>query len=335
MGSTTFWKVQYAKETVKGTAVAATKRWYGTASIPKDRELVHPEYTLGIRAASASTEIRQLLADPVTLQVDNGYYQALPALLGTLLKGGVTATEQTSGKGDYLFDFTPSLTAAGAPDTLCLQVGDNDQAYGINYLMGKKFTISSAVGNNSDAKISQEFFGQQVTKLAFTASISAPAVVEPIMDNTLQMWMDPTWANIGTTVQSNLLRDVTAEIGTGNHPKFLANGLKTFATYGEGDIYGALKFTFEGGAGAVAIFDAYQAGTAEAIQLKWTGGIISAGSLAYSLTLQFYGTFDEVIPLSGDKDGNTLYGAVFSTISDGQATPHVVGAKVSVNQNAY
>lgn len=334
MGSLTFWKSQYAKETVRGTAVTvATKRFYGMVGIPKDRTIQHPELALGVRASSGIAEVRQILADPVTLTLDNAYYQALPMMFSILLKGGVTATEQTVGKGDYLWDFTPDLTASGNPDTITLQTGDNDQAFLIEYLMGKKFTLDFATGEDSDAKVAEECFGKQISKGTFTAAISAPATQEMIQGNTVQMWMDGTWATLGTTAQTNLLRSGSVEIGSGNHPKFFGQGVKTLSAFGEGDVYGAAKFVFEGGVGAVAIFDAWQAATPKAIRLKFTGGLIAAGGLAHSLIVDLYGTFEDVIPLSGDKDGNTLYGATFATMTDLQSTQHAVGAKVSTSSN--
>lgn len=335
MGSQMFWKAQYGKETVRGTAVASTKRFYGSANVPKDRELSHPEYLLGVRAKSGMTEIRQILADGVTLSMDNAYYQGLPMMLGSLLKGGLTPTEVTSTKGDYKWIFTPDLTALGSPDTFTLQYGDNDQAYAIEYMMGKKINFDFSLGDNADMKVSQEFFGRQVSKTSFTAAITAPTTTEPIVANTAQMWLDGTWATLGTTAKTSLLRSGSIEIGSGNHPKFLANGQKYFTTHGEGDVYGTCKFVFEGGADAVAIFDAYQAGTPKALRFKWTGALVAVGGTAYSLQIDLYGTFDEVIPLSGDKDGNTLYGAVFSTITDLQATQHNVGVEVVVNQSVY
>lgn len=334
MGSQMFWKCQYGKETTRGTAVASTKRFFGSANVPKDREPQHPSYLLGVRAASGMTEIRQILADPVTLMMDNGYYQALPMMLGSLLKGAVTPAEQTGAQSDYLWDFTPDLTALGNPDAFTLQYGDNDQAYQIEYMLGKKINFDFQLGDNSDVKVSQEFFGRQVSKVSFTAAITAPSTTEPIVANTAQMWLDGTWATLGTTAKTSLLRGGSIEIGSGNHPKFLANGQKYFTTHGEGDIYGACKFTFEGGADAIAIFDAYQAGTPKALRFKWTGKQIGTG-VFYSLQIDLYGVFDEVIPLSGDKDGNTLYSAVFSTITDLQATQHNLGVKVIVNSNAY
>ena len=335
MGSQTFVKTQYGKETTRGTAVAATKRFWGTASIPKDRVPQHPKYTLGVRAESGHTEIRQILADPVTLAIDDGYYQALPMMWGILLKGGITPTEQTVSKADYLWDFTPDLTAPGLPDTVTLQTGDNDGAYIIEYLMGKKLSFDFSTGDDSDWKISEECFGRQVTPGAFTAAINTPLVMEPIVANTTQIWIDSTWATLGTTTKTNFLRSGSIEVGNGNHPKFMANNSKLFSTYGEGYAYGVAKFVFEGGAEAITQFNNYQAGTPKAVRVKTTGQLIAAGGLAYSQIIDMYGTFDEAIPLSGFKDTNTLYGATFSTLTDLQATQHNLGVKVSVNQNAY
>lgn len=335
MGSETFVKNQFGLEVTRGTPVAATKRWWGKATIPVDRKPQHPKYTLGVRAESGHTEIRKILADPVPLVSEDGYYQALPMLLGTLLKGGVTPTEQTVGKGDYLWDFTPSLTAANNPDTITLQSGDNDQAFILEYLMGRKLTFDFDSDSDSDVKLSWEGFARQVTKGAFTAAITAPAATEPIVASTGQIWMDPAWASLGTTLKSNFLRSGTVEIGSGNHPKNNSSGTKTFNTHGEGYIYAVCKFVVEGGADAIAMYDAFVAGTPKAIRLKWTGGLIASGGLAYSLTIDIYGAFDEVRPLDAFKDANTLYGAVFSTLTDMQATQHNLAVKVSVNQNTY
>jgi hypothetical protein len=336
MGSETFVKNQYALEVTRGTPVTvATKRWWGQATIPVDRTPQHPKYTLGVRAQSGHTEIRKILADPVNLTVDDGYYQALPMLLGTLMKGGITPTEQTTGKGDYLWDFTPSLTAANNPDTITLQTGDNDQCYLIEYLMGKKLTLDFDSDADADVKLAWEGFGRQVSKGTFTASINTPTVLEPILASSGQIWIDPAWASLGTTAKTNLLRSGTVEIGTGNHPKNNSTGNKTFGTHAEGYIYAACKFVLEGGADAIAAYDAYLAGTPKAIRLKWTGGLIPGPGLAYSLTIDMFGAFDEVRPLDGFKDTNTLYGAVFSTLTDLQATQHALAVKLSVNQQVY
>jgi len=333
MGSEMYVKVQYGKESTRGTAVPATKRFLGTANIPKDREIVHPPYRLGRRGMSHQSEVRQLLADPVTLTMPDSYYQGLPMLYGITLKGGVTASEQTIGQHDYLWDFTPVMTAAAAPDTVTLEVGDDDQNYEIEYLMGKSIKLDFALGDNSAVAISADCFGRQVTKSTVTAAI-LPLAVNTIMANTASLWIDPTWATLGTTAKTGLLRGGSIEIATGNHPKFLANGTKLFATHGEGYLSVTGNFILEGGADAVAIYDAFAAGTSKAIRLKFTGPVIGS-TLPHSLTYDMFVAFDEVIPLSGFADGNTLYAVTFSGLDDNQATPHMVGVKVSTDVNAY
>lgn len=335
MGSQMFVKNQYGIETVKGTAVPATKRFLGTANVPKDREPVHPPYTLAQRVMSHSTEIYQLLADPVTLEMADGYYQALPMFFDITLKGAVTPTEVTTagaGAGDWLWDFTPVLTAAAVPDTITLEVGDNDQNYEIEYLMGKKITFDFALGDASAVKVSMEAFGRQVTKSTVTAGIAAPAVTSIIAD-TAKFYVDSTWATLGNTQKTGLLRSGSIEIATGNHPKFLGSGNKYFDTFGEGYLEVTGSFVLEGGAEAVTKWDDFAAGTARAIKLSFTGPAIGVGT-NHSLILNMYVAFDEVIPLSGFADGNTLYAVTFSGISDNQATPHMVGATVTTNMAA-
>lgn len=329
MGSQMFVKNQYGKESTRGTAVAATKKFLGTVNIPKDREPQHPEYAMGQRARSTVTSIRQLLADPITLSMPNAYYQALPMMYSITLKGGVTASETTPAQGDYLWDFTPSLTAAASPDTITLEAGDDDQNYEIEYVMGRKITLDFALGENVTAAIACEAFGRQVTKSTATAGLSNPAAVE-ISANTAALWIDSTWATLGSTAKTGLLRGGNIEINTGNHPKFLASGQKYFTSHGEGFVDVTGSFVLEGGAAAVSIFDDFQAGTHRAVRLSFTGPQIGSGSY-YSLIYDMFIGFDEVIPLSGFADGNSLYAVTFTGISDSQSTPHIVGVKVTTN----
>jgi hypothetical protein len=333
MGSEMFRKVQYGKESTRGTAVAATKMWMGTATIPKDREPVHPADALGLRARSARTEILQLLADPVTLAMSEAYYQGLPLLFGTTLRGGVTATETTGSQLDYAWNFSPSLTAAAAPDTVTLEVGDNDQNYEIEYLMGKMISIDWAFGENAFVNVSGEYFGRQVTKSTATAALTRPTVTA-MNANTGKIYLDTAWAGLGTTQLTSFLRSGSIQIATGNHPKWLGGGNKTFDSYGEGYLEVTGSLVMEGGAGAIARFDDFQAGTAKAMRLIWTGPQIGTG-VYHKLQIDLFMAIDEVIPLSGFADGNTLYTLAFSGVTDNLATAHLLDVNVVTNVNAY
>ncbi len=335
MGSQMFVKNQYGKETVRGTAVAATQMWLGSANVPKDREPKHPRDTLGLRMPSSRTEILELLADPVTLAMDGdtgAYFQGLPLLHGITLKGGVVATETTPSQLDYAWDFTPSLTAPANPDTITLEVGDNDQNYEIEYLMGKTIDYDFALGENGYLNVSCECFGRQVTKSTATAGLTRPTV-NGINADLFQFFLNPTWATLGATEKVGLVRSGSIQIAAGNHPK-PPSGQRYFNTHGEGDLLVTGSLVLEGGANAISIYDDFVAGTQRALRFLWTGPQIGTG-VNHKLQIDVFASFDEVIPLSGFADKNTLYAVIFSAVTDNLATPHGLGVSVITNRNAY
>lgn len=331
MGELMFRKIQYGKEGTRGTAVAATAMWPGSVSIPADRKPKYPEETLGLRSRAQRSVIHQILADGINLSMEDGIFQKLPILGLITLKGGVTGVEQTVDQDDYLWDFTPSLTAANAPDTITLEYGDDTQAYEIEYVMGKSLKFSGKMGADEPVKVECGCFGKQITPTTFTGALT-PTNGEAMIANLAKLYIDSTWATLGSTLKSDLLREFSVEILTGNHQKFYGNGSKMLSGYGEGFLDCMAALTFEGNAAADGYFDGFQAGTNYAIRLLIEGSQIGTGD-NHSLVLDMYGDFEEVIPMGGEQDGNNLHTLMFHTFSDGQATPHQFAMQVTTNQN--
>lgn len=331
MGELAFRKIQYGRETTRGTAVAATKIWPGTITVPVDRVPVFPQLTTGRRARAQAGIINQLLVDGFTLRMDQGVFQVLPMLLSMLLKGGVTASEVTLSQADYLWDFTPSLTAANAQNAYTIEFGDDTQAYEMEYCMARRLTIAGALGENGGVSLEAECFGRQITGTTFTGSL-APLAYEYVIANMAKLYKDSVWANLGTTQLTSTLQDFSVEILSGVHPKFLADGQKYFSTHGEGFIDAIATFTLEGNSTADAIWDDFQAGTKRALQLQVLGSQIGSGT-TYSLKVNMYGQFESVIPLNSEKNGNNLHLAVFHILDDNQATPHSLGVTVTTDLN--
>jgi len=331
MGELMFRKIQYGKEGTRGTAVPATAMWPGIVSVPADRKPKYPEEVLGLRSRSQRSVIHQILADGLTLSMEDGIFQKLPILGLVTLKGGVSGVEQTVDQADYLWDVTPSLTAANAPDTMTLEYGDDTQAYEIEYVMGKSLKFSGKIGADEPVKVEAGLFGKQITPTTFTAALT-PTNGEAMIANLAKLFIDSTWATLGSTQKTDLLREFSVEILTGNHPKFYANGSKLMSGYGEGFLDCLVALTFEGNAAADGYFDGFQAGTNYAIQLLIEGTQIGTGE-KHTLELDFFGDFEEAIPLASEQDGNNLHTLMFHTFSDGQATPHQFAMKVITNQN--
>jgi hypothetical protein len=314
-GERVFVKNQYGVEATHGTGVAATRMWPGTVTVPKDRTVDHPQNLTGSRILSRRSVIKQIVVDGIVLSMEAAQFQALLMAFGIALKGGVTGAAVTGGGNDYLSDFTPHWDGAGDPDTISLETGDNVQAFEIDYVMAKSIKISGKVGADEYVKVEVECFGKETTTTTFTASL-LPENGEFMLANLVKLYIDNCWELLGTNQKTDLLREYAIEIQTGNHPKFLGNATKTFATHGEGSPELAMTLTLEGNTDADLLFDGYQAGTEYAVRLEVIGGLTGVGYTNHSLTVDAFGAFDEVIPMAIEDNGNNISTGVFVSTGD-------------------
>jgi hypothetical protein len=315
MGERMFKKIQFGKElkTAKGTIVPATSIFLGDAAVPTDRSYVFPKYNLALRAEASEAHLYQQLVDSFTLNLDDAYFQALPALLSMAIKGDITAAVHTTGQQDYDWPHTPSLTAGNTPDSFTFEIGDDVQAYALAYVMAKRITIAGAMGQNQGVKVSAECFAKSVVPQAFTAALTLP-VIEPMVANKTMLYIDPNWATKGTTLKTGLLRDYSLEILTGLHPKFHGNSL-TMDSNGESKIDAMLRLTLEGDSVADGYYDAMQARTPYAIQLKIPGAQIGSGQTHF-LKVSLWGVFEEMQPMGSEAGGDNLHVALFHGLYD-------------------
>jgi hypothetical protein len=316
MGERTFSKLQFGIESAvaQGMAVAADTLLAG-AEIPPvnpDRAPSFPEDNLGVRAAGSRVRIDQYLAEN-SIRIPQCYFQALPAILSCGLKGGVTPAEQTPSQNDMLWAHTPSMTASNAPDSMTLEAGDDTQAYEIEYVMFKRIRMAGVIaqaGEESPVALEAEYFGRQVTPTAFTGSISVPNMTD-IVAKLSRIYINATWAAKGTTEVTSLLRAWELEILTGLHPKFFGSGNRYFDAHGQSRIDVMLGLTYEGNASADAEWDKYRIGTKQAIRVQIDSGVQIGTGVTHKLTLDVWGAYETVIPLSNEDRGNNLHTAMF------------------------
>ena len=314
-------KYQWGIETTRGTAVAATRIIGATPkAVPQDRIWEPVRLAKGQRVDRTGKRNDELLVRD-TLTFDNGYFQALPGLFICSLDGTITPAEVNVGQSDYKWDVAPSLTAANAPDTLTIEMGDDTQAYEVEYCMFDRLVFTGDMaqdGGASAVKIDASYFGRQVTPTTFTASQALHTGLEFMNAKLARLYMDTAFSGIGGTEQTALLRGFELEFITGNHPKFMGSANKYFTTYGEGDLGVMLTLTLEGAAGADSIFDLFQAGTERAIRLDINGSQIGTGANRQFRT-DLYGYFESVVPLNAESNGNNLHQALFVAMPDAAA----------------
>lgn len=308
-------KMQFGMENpaARGTPVAADTLILGAeiGPVPVDRVPVFPEDALGVRVRSSRALIYNYLVQN-TLKIEHGYFDILPMFLSGGLQGNITAAEQNVGESDYLWTFAPSMTATNAPDSITLEVGDNVDAYEVEYVMFEKLKIGGVVAQGTESSpvsIEADYFGRQVTKTAFTGAITAPTV-EPMNAKLSRVSIDAAWADRGSSEVTALLRAWDLEIIGGIHPTFHGSALRTFDVFGEGFIDFMLTLTFEGSSDADAERDKWLARTAQAIQIKVEGSQIGAGD-NFSFVANMWGAYENVIPLAEEDRGNNLHTAVF------------------------
>jgi hypothetical protein len=329
-------KLQFGAESSRGTAVAADTLIIGgeIGPIPVDRVPVFPEDALGVRARSSRAVIYNYLAQN-TLRIEHGYFDILPMILSCGVKGNITAVEQTGGSADYLWTFDPSMTASNDLDSITLEMGDNSDAYELEYLMFERIKLSGVVAQGTDAapvSIEADYFARQVTKTSFTGAITA-AAVEPMNAGLSRIYIDSTWANRGNTEKTALIRAWELEILTGLHPKFFGSANRYFDNHGESFIDAMLTLTLEGGATADDEFDIFRTGSNQAIQIAINGSQIGAGE-NFSFKASLWGAYENVIPMNEEDRGNNITTAVFHGLYD------ITGATIlelltTVDTNAF
>lgn len=337
MGSEFFNLTQYGKEDpgARGTPVAATRLFIGQMQpIKSDRKPVYPVEHRGVRAESFRSVIHQYLYTN-TLSTEHGCFQHLPLFLGGGVKGAVTPVEQTTDQDDYLWAFTPSMTAANNPDSFTLRMGDDNQAWISEYCMFERIRISGQVAQGAEAspvRVEADFFGRQIQEGSFTAAQSEPSL-EPLNAKLARLYMDTSWAGVGNTELANLLRTFDIEILTGVHPNFAGSAAKTFNRHSEGIIAVMGTFGIEGGSDAADLFADHQANTFSVARLEINGGQIGSGD-NHQLQIDFGGTFEDVTPISGAERGDNLATFVLHDYYDTVASKKLQ-LNLTTNINAY
>jgi len=311
MGSTYFRKLQFGKETTKGTAVAADTM-IAHAEIPpvSPDSIVHrPSANLGSRSESilGHSYIGQKFWQQ-TLTINNAYFQILP-LLGSLgIIGGLTPAEQTASQNDMLWDFDPSLTAANALDAMTLEMGDDDQAYEVEYVMMNRLRIAGTVNQAQEVSISTieaDLFGRQVSPVSFTGGLSVPST-DLVNAKMARLYKDSAWADLGNTELPAVLRGFDVEFADLAHAKHLGSADKFFTEHGQGMIASRMMLTLERGSESDATWDDFRAVTGRAVRLEIDSGVQIGTGVNHKLTVDMIGTFDPVTPMSSDDRSNLI-----------------------------
>jgi len=181
-------------------------------------------------------------------------------------------------------------------------------------MTGERMKISITIpqdGSDAVAKIEYDYFARQNTKTNFTTAIALP-VVNEINGLLTQLYINDSWASVGTTEKTGILRGVDIEITNGAYPEFNGNSL-TFNKVGEGKIAILVTLTLVNGSEAIALHDAI--GTMKVVNIHCSGPAIGSGE-NHALDIAFSGVVMEPLPGANKEKETSLTTVAFEGIYD-------------------
>jgi len=277
-------KFQVGTETVAGTEVAATRviralnvNWNDAGSWRK----YVPMYDIG--RMSLDPDVGEITRQGLLGKVETDLTFEdflLPLLHG--YKGAVTPVEQNVGEGDWLWTFKNAPTLADpAPDTFTAEFRMSNGT--ANYDRTTSFCVVSSIEISADqggdaSKLTYDFFGRTANGNAITGALTLPTPFDLIAALDWKLYVDPSWATLGTTQISTAMRSFTWRYNTGIMPAlFIGDGRLDHADIRVQPRGAELSMEWEFGASADAERTAFEANSLRFIRFEAEGAQIGAG----------------------------------------------------------
>lgn len=320
--------VQVGKETVKGTAVAATRRLIGDFRYRRIQDVYEfLDQNSGVFARVPRQGVVTRHASQLEGRGPLDYQQILLPLLSGM-KGGVTGV----GAGaDKLWTFDPSTSVPPALDAYTVEYTErspNDNAE-MEFAYGITDEIEITASTDNMTEMRYRMFGRASADSTMTAALAVPTNL--ILDAPVRwgVFVDTTFAGIGAT---QILAQVYGFRWTYKgavHPGFYLDNRSTldFATeeYGRPEceleldvVHDPLSTAF------VQTQEAFKtAQTLQYIECRQTGATLGTSTYLVKLQGAYYHMADSMEERGNDRDGNQIVRMHFGSAYDVTSGFHV------------
>lgn len=247
--------------TAQGTAVAATKVFRGpVASIVDTQEVIFPDENIGYAGQEDRSYIPATTCEYAQSETEATYEQ-FPVILSASIDDIVAGSVVGSTPEAYSYTYaTPTTNSAAAIDSYTLEVGNNAEAYEMEYAFVPNWSLKGA--SNQALMFSANWRGRQKTSTNFTGALTAPAV-EEILFNKGKMYYDSV--SVGDTQVTGEWLGFSLNYDAGWKP----------ITTGDGQLYMTLPiFKAPAITGDITIEDATLAATIRTAQAARTTGLL-------------------------------------------------------------
>lgn len=297
MGISALRRVQVGRESPAGTAVAATSKQLGKATMEGMPVLHRPEDENGSLANNGRTVVAGNAVE-LTFEGDATYEQLM-----YWLENGIE-TIAAAGPADeaYTYAYDPNLTSANTLKTFTIEYGDDVQAHEVEYCITKALEISGAMDGPWTVKAA--IFGRNQTPTSFTGALTDPTV-ETILANLTTLAIDNSGGTMGYTVKSSTLISFAWKLETGFKPTKHGGATLYFDKPIQSKIKLVvdMKLVFNAGMEAERLL--FEAGTRRLFRLLATGSIIGGGTTPREAELSFAGVYTKFSSL-GENEGEDV-----------------------------
>jgi hypothetical protein len=320
--------LQMGLESTKGSAVAATRKFYPDLSSTFQVDWMktyHEGRRTGRRnPVTYATQQGTMVTIGFRSIDDAGIaFDELPFFLNA--PDGATAA--TSGTASYLWDtFAWGGTANGTPRTYTVEYGDDVQNYEAEYCFPTRLGMSA--DTDGMTQFTADIVGRQSTKSTVTALSPTDPVYIPGF-----LWV-PKFATAqsgldGASAIPNFLRNWSMDWSTGLMPHKYQDGLSYFGQVVESaPVEGSVRLVVDSNATAITQFyDKAAANTVDFLNLTATGGTVAGGATAYKCDIDVALEYTNVSLLASDIDGVNTY-EIEAKIVDDETWGQSIGIEV-------
>lgn len=213
--------VQSGRESTKGTLVATTSKTAVERIIvrPKD-QLARPKLLKGLKLANRGNELAVMRGIEWEIPDTPVIYNQLQQFLAMAYKGGVTPT----GANPYTWTYPRDPTIHPTLDSRTFEVRQtdgatpNDWKFGYTMLEALEFTGAE----NEPLKFNARGYARRIQTATLTAAQALPSIAIPPMALS-QVYIDSTWANLGTTAIAGQVLGWKYRFETGSKPLMTAD----------------------------------------------------------------------------------------------------------------
>jgi hypothetical protein len=308
--------------TTKGTAVPATRQIVGNHAFSEEQDFYRSPYPAGFLAnvGGAGTIMRKGVA--VDIDTELSAEDVLWPLMTGVLGSVTPSTVDTSGKS---WLFTPQLTTGvktiqSATAEFIRGDGTTNHYYGeSSYLMTESFKFDWNF--NQIAKMGARMFGRARQTDTPTSSLVPYATREALASNTLTIYWDTTYAGLGGTPVTGIVRSCSFDCKTGYEPDYTIEGRTDvdMTVHKVGPITANLSMVLEFDATAAAKFVLYRSNSLVYIRLKNTGSL--CGAVSAVRTVQVDGAYRFTASPTFTQDGSqVLMNATLESVYDTTGT---------------